>query len=132
MTSEIEQPRLDKWLWAARFFKTRALAAEAVNGGKVHVNGERAKPSRKVRLGDEMVLRQGYDEKQITVTGLSDKRGPARVAVTLYSESPQSIAKRESAAEQRRLLAAAEPKSEQRPSKKQRRQIHRFKNINDV
>jgi len=131
MANETEQVRLDKWLWAARFFKTRSLATEAINGGKVHVNGERAKPSRKVNSGDEMVIRQGPSEKQIVVTGLSEKRGSAKMAAELYTETEESIARREAEAEQRRLLAAAMPQREQRPSKKQRRQIHRFKNIHD-
>ena len=124
--------RLDKWLWAARFFKTRSLATEAINGGKVHVNGERVKPSRKVNLGDELTIRQGFVEKIVIVTGLNEKRGSATMAAELYSETEASIAKREAEAEQRRLLAAATPQPEHRPNKKQRRQIHRFKNINDV
>lgn len=131
MTHETEQLRLDKWLWAARFFKTRSLATEAINGGKVHVNGERAKPSRKVNLGDEMVIRQGNTEKQVIVTGLAERRGSAKMAAELYTETEESVARREAEAEQRRLLNAAMPQHEQRPSKKQRRQIHRFKNIHD-
>ena len=131
MANETEQVRLDKWLWAARFFKTRSLATEAINGGKVHVNGERAKPSRKVNLGDQMVIRQGYAEKQVIVTGLGERRGSAKMAAELYTETEESIRRREAEAEQRRLLAAAMPQQDQRPSKKQRRQIHRFKNIHD-
>jgi len=131
MGTETEQVRLDKWLWAARFFKTRSLATEAINGGKVHVNGERAKPSRKLTVGDRMEIRQGFVEKTVVVTGLSEKRGPAKQAAELYTETDESITKREAEAEQRRLLSAAIPQHEQRPSKKQRRQIHRFKNIHD-
>ncbi|MBD3669535.1 MAG: hypothetical protein HUJ29_02090 [Gammaproteobacteria bacterium] len=123
--------RLDKWLWAARFYKTRSLATEAINGGKVHVNKERVKPGRKVAVGDRMTVRQGLVEKEITVTGLSEKRGPAKLAAKLYEESEASIARREHEAEQRKLMAAAMPQTAQRPNKKQRRQIHRFKNIND-
>jgi ribosome-associated heat shock protein Hsp15 len=131
MTFDTESVRLDKWLWAARFFKTRSLACEAINGGKVHVNGERVKPSRKVNPGDQMVIRQGTVEKTVIVAGLSDKRGPAKQAALLYTETEESIARRETEAEQRRLLAASMPQQERRPSKKQRRQIHRFKNIHD-
>ena len=131
MNTDTNTVRLDKWLWAARFFKTRSLATEAINGGKVHVNGERAKPSRKVNLGDEMTIRQGFVEKTVSVTGLSEKRGTATMAAELYMETEASISRREAEAEQRRLLAAAIPQHEQRPSKKQRRQIHRFKSIHD-
>lgn len=123
--------RLDKWLWAARFFKTRSIASDTISGGKVHLNGERVKPSRKVCVRDELEIRQGTVVKTVTVMALSDKRGPATVAATLYTESEESIALREASAEQRRLLAAAHPQQELRPNKKQRRQIHRFKNIND-
>jgi ribosome-associated heat shock protein Hsp15 len=132
MNTDNDQVRLDKWLWAARFFKTRSLATEAINGGKVHVNGERVKPSRKVNLGDEMSIRQGFVEKTVIVTGLSEKRGSAKMAAELYTETEDSIAKREAQAEQRRLLSAATPQHDHRPSKKQRRQIHRFKNIHDT
>lgn len=117
--------RLDKWLWAARFFKTRELAQTAVNGGKVHVNDERAKPSRMVRTGETLCIRQGYDEKIIIVTGLSDKRGSATQAATLYRETDGSIAARQEAAETRKALGWTAPSS--RPNKKQRRQIIRFK-----
>ncbi|MDH5184091.1 MAG: S4 domain-containing protein [Gammaproteobacteria bacterium] len=124
--------RLDKWLWAARFFKTRTLATEAISGGKVHLNGERSKPSRKVSIGDELEIRHGLVIKTVFVLALADKRGSATVAATLYEETEASIALREAAAEQRRLLAASHPQTDERPNKKQRRQIHRFKNIHDV
>lgn len=120
--------RLDKWLWAARFFKTRALATEAINGGHVHLNGYRPKPSRTLQPGDELSIRRGQDEYHITVRELSERRGPASVAQQLYEESEQSRAQREQLAEQRRLLAAAEPRPAKRPDKKGRRQIIRFTN----
>lgn len=123
--------RLDKWLWAARFFKTRAIATDAINGGKVHLNGDRVKPSRKVNIADELEIRQGSVVKTVIVTAVNDKRGPASVAAGLYTETEESIVLREASAEQRRLLAAAHPQQDLRPNKKQRRQIHRFKNIND-
>ncbi len=125
---EHDKVRLDKWLWAARFFKTRSLATEAINGGHVHLNGQRPKPSRTVAPGDELTIRRGQDEYRITVRELSDKRGPAKVAQQLYEESEQSRAERERQAEQRRLQAAAEPRPARRPDKKGRRQIIRFTN----
>jgi len=88
----VQNVRIDKWLWAARFYKTRSLASEAIKGGKVHVNGNRTKPSREVELGDTLILRQGFDEKTVVVQALSDKRGPATVAQQLYSETEESMA----------------------------------------
>lgn len=123
-----DKVRLDKWLWAARFFKTRALATEAINGGHIHLNGHRPKPSRTIVPGDELTIRRGQDEYRITVRELSEKRGPAKVAQQLYEESEQSRAEREGRAEQRRLQAAAEPRPARRPDKKGRRQIIRFTN----
>ncbi len=121
------QQRLDKWLWAARFFKTRNLAAEAVNGGKVHLNGERIKPSRNIKVGDKLTVTRGQFEFQITVEGLNKHRRPAQEAQMLYIESQQSLAKREALAESLKILNANMPYTEKRPDKKQRRQIVRFK-----
>ena len=121
------QQRLDKWLWAARFFKTRNLAAEAVNGGKVHLNGERIKPSRNIKVGDKLTVTRGQFEFQITVESLNKQRRPAKEAQMLYIESQQSLAKRESLAESLKILNANMPYTEKRPDKKQRRQIVRFK-----
>jgi ribosome-associated heat shock protein Hsp15 len=118
--------RLDKWLWAARFFKTRSQATAAVNGGKVSVNGSRVKPSREVRLGDELHIRQGSSEKTVHVRGLSEHRGPAPQAQALYEETPESIAAREKEKELHQLAAAQRPRGEGRPTKRERRQIHRF------
>ena len=123
--------RFDKWLWAARFFKTRALAKQAIEGGKVHYNGARSKPSKFVELEATLIIRQGWDEKTVVVKALSDQRRGADVASQLYEETPDSIAKRNLNAEQRKLQRAAMAAPEQRPNKKQRRQIVRFKNIND-
>lgn len=125
---ECGKVRLDKWLWAARFFKTRALATEAINGGHIHLNGHRPKPSRNIEPGDELSIRRGQDEYRVTVRELAEKRGPASVAQQLYEESEQSRAERERLAEQRRLQAAAEPRPAKRPDKKGRRQIIRFTN----
>ncbi|GAA5192989.1 ribosome-associated heat shock protein Hsp15 [Ferrimonas gelatinilytica] len=118
--------RLDKWLWAARLYKTRALAQEMINGGKVQVNGQRSKPSRKLELGATVTLWQGYDEKEILVTGLAEKRVSAALAEGLYQETEQSQQKRAERAQQRRLMADADPHA-RRPDKKQRRQLLRVK-----
>jgi len=122
--------RLDKWLWAARFFKTRALATEAINGGHVHLNGSRPKPSRPLLVGDELTIRRGQDEYKVVVRELSQKRGPATVAQQLYEESEESLLRREELREQRRLQAAAAPHPAKRPDKKGRRKIIRFINKN--
>lgn len=123
--------RLDKWLWAARFFKTRQLATEAINGGHVHLNGARVKPARAVGLGDELSITKGPYQFVVAVRGLSGKRGPAKVALTLYEETAASREKREQLSEQLRLEAVANPRAARRPDKKSRRQIIRFKNIHD-
>lgn len=125
-----EQIRLDKWLWAARFFKTRALAKAAIEGGKVHYDGARAKPSRTVSVGAMLRLRQGFDEKTVEVLALSDKRGPAPVAQTLYRETEESVERREQNAAMRRQASMSHAAPAQRPSKKQRRDIQRFKEQN--
>ena len=95
--------RLDKWLWAARFFKTRSVAREAVSGGKVHLNGSRAKPGRSLNIGDELRIQRGLDEYTITIAELSIRRGPAVVARTLYEESEENRTRREKLAEERKL-----------------------------
>ena len=129
MTAPKPTLRIDKWLWAARFFKTRARAKEAIDGGKVDINGTRAKPSKELQIGDELSITQGWDEKVVVVDGLSDRRGSATIAQTLYSETEDSIARREMIAEQRRA-AGGQVRSEGRPSKKDRRQIHQFRSRN--
>ncbi|MDQ2693916.1 MAG: ribosome-associated heat shock protein Hsp15 [Pseudomonadota bacterium] len=127
MTAASGDPvRLDKWLWAARFFKTRSQAAEAVSGGKVHVNQQRARPSRIVQVGDTLSIRRGPWEFVVVVQGLTRQRGPAREAARLYEETAASRQRREALAEQRRLEATAAPQPGPRPSKKDRRRIIRF------
>lgn len=124
----VEQVRLDKWLWAARFFKTRSLAKQAIEGGKVHYRGERCKVSKDVEVGAVLSIRRGFDELEVEVLELSDQRRGATEARLLYRETPASIEKREAFAEQRKLLGtAAAVISRERPTKKQRRQIHRFR-----
>lgn len=118
--------RLDQWLWAARFFKTRSLAATAAQGGKVHVRGDRAKPARAVRLGDELQIRLGPYEWVVTVKGLSTKRGPAKEATLLYEETEESVRNRDAARAQ--LQAHVTPFRERggRPTKKDRRDLARL------
>ena len=120
--------RVDKWLWAARFFKTRSLAADAIGGGKVLVAGERVKPAKLLQIGDEVRLRMGPYEHVIIVRAVSERRGPATVAATLYEETAQSHAARTKLAEQLRMAPAAlvfEDKG--RPTKRDRREIERLR-----
>ncbi|MEG0052079.1 MAG: RNA-binding S4 domain-containing protein [Comamonas sp.] len=132
--SEIESMRLDKWLWCARFYKTRSLAVEEIGRGRVTVNGSNAKASREIRVGDRIHLKQGNIPKEVLVRGLSGMRGPAPVAQQLYEETAQSIATREQLAEQRRL--APEPAEALaalhtgRPTKRDRREIDRARQDN--
>ena len=123
--------RLDKWLWAARFFKTRALAKQAIEGGKVRYNSARSKPSKLVELGASLTIPQGWSEKTVTVIRLSEQRRGATEAAQLYQETEASITKREQDIAQRKSLNAASVQPPRRPNKKARRQIVRFKNIND-
>ncbi len=127
MMQDENQQRLDKWLWAARFFKTRPLAASAINGGKVHLNGDRVKPSRNVKAGDQLQITRGQFEFKITIVGLNKNRRPAVEAQALYIEDEKSAQKRKELAQSLKILNANMPHSEKRPSKKQRRQIVKFK-----
>ena len=115
--------RVDKWLGAARFYKTRGLATEAVNGGRVHVNGERVKPAKDVTEGDRVEITIDAIQRVLYVRGLSDKRGPASVARTLYEETPESIAKREELAAQRRMARPLGADLGERPTKQARRRL---------
>ena len=122
--------RLDKWLWAARFYKTRHLAAEAITAGHVRNNGHRVKPSRVIQIADKLTIHKTPFTFDITVAALSLRRGPAKEAQLLYEEDEESIHKRETLAEQRKLDAAQFPHAEHRPDKRDRRRIIRFKNVN--
>lgn len=122
----MEKIRLDKWLWAARFFKTRSLAANTVKGGKVSVNGQHAKPGRELIIGDILTIRQGHELKTVIVLALSSKRGPASVAQQLYEETTESIKQRQKEKTLRQLSQTHRSGGEGRPTKRQRRQIHRF------
>jgi ribosome-associated heat shock protein Hsp15 len=123
--------RLDKWLWAARFFKTRSIAREAVSGGKVQLNGNRAKPGRTLSIGDELRIQRGEEEFLITVAELSGSRGPAAVARSLYEESEENRVIREKLAEDRKLERELNASRERRPDKRQRRNLIRFRNRYD-
>jgi ribosome-associated heat shock protein Hsp15 len=119
----VDNVRIDKWLWAARFFKTRSLATDAVLAGHVQVNGVRVKPSKEVRVGDAVELRIGAVTWAVAVTALSDKRGPAAVARTLYAETPESAKAREEQALQRRLARPLGADLGERPTKQARRRL---------
>lgn len=123
--------RLDKWLWAARLFKTRALAKDAIEGGKVDIDGQRPKPGKEISIGTVIKVRQGWDEKTITVTGLSEQRRSAPEAQLLYQESEDSIKKRKALAEQRKLQSAGLYANE-KPDKKERRQRMAMKHWTDL
>lgn len=122
-----EGVRLDKWLWAARFYKTRAIAREMIEGGKVHYNGQRSKPSKLVELNAELTLRQGNDERTVVITAVTDQRRPASEAQALYAETAASIDKREKTALARKMNALTMPHPDRRPDKKERRDLMKFK-----
>lgn len=125
---ELTAQRLDKWLWAARFYKTRHLAQEAVAGGKVHLNGQRTKPSKEVKVGDEVVIHIEHYAWELCVVGLNPQRRPAEEARQLYAESPTSFAKRQALISEHKAQNAllGYPQRSQKPNKKDRRLIHRF------
>jgi len=126
MDENAVQVRIDKWLWAARFFKTRSLATKAASGGKVFVNGQRTKPSKPVIVGDELTIHKGQMEWVIVVLELSGKRGPAPVARTLYEETEESIQKRVDQKQERSLFYAGQTMPAKRPGKRDRRKIKDF------
>jgi len=127
--STMARLRIDKWLWAARFYKTRAVAKQAIEGGKVHCDGSRVKASKEIGIGALIQVRQSTDEKTVEVLALSDKRRGAPEAQSLYQETPASVAAREALAQQRKSQPS-QWASEGKPNKKQRRDIHRFINKN--
>lgn len=124
--TELTKVRADKWLWAARFFKTRSLAKQAIDGGKVHLDGQRLKASKELSVGLTLTVRQGWDEREVVITALSEERRGAPEAAKLYRETEASVARREQSASQRKLASALAAAPDTRPTKKQRRQIHRF------
>ena len=129
----MDSVRLDKWLWSARFFKTRSMAREAVAGGKVRLNGSRAKPAKPLNPGDELRIQRGEEEFIINVVELSERRGPGAIAQGLYEESEENRLRREQLADERRLQHQQRVGQgrERRPDKRQRRRLIRFKNKYD-
>lgn len=125
--TDLTKLRLDKWLWAARFYKTRSLAKQAIEGGKVQCDGTRAKPSKEIEVGVEVRLRQGLDERTVVVSALSEQRRGAPEAQLLYSETAESIKQRETLSEQRK--SQPHLMTNTKPNKRDRRLIHRFKQI---
>ena len=124
--NDSDKIRLDKWLWAARFFKTRALAKTAIEGGKVHYEGQRCKVSKAPEVGARLTIRQGFDEKEVIIKALSEQRRGAPEARLLYEETPESIKKRMDEGERRRILALSQVVPDHRPNKKERRDMRRF------
>ena len=125
----MEKVRIDKWLWAARFFKTRSLAKKALDGGKIHSDGQRVKASKDIAVGTNLQIRQGYDLKEVKVMNIAEQRRGASEAALMYQETEASIERRKQQSIQRKILAAGGNNyPQQRPTKKQRRQIHRFLN----
>jgi len=127
VTKENSSTRLDKWLWAARFYRTRAIAKQMIDGGKVFYNGQRTKSGKAVSIGDIIKMRQGFDEKEVTVIALADKRRDASFAQTLYQENKTSLENRERNALARKQGILLSPASDTKPDKKQRRKLREFK-----
>jgi len=128
----MERIRVDKWLWAARFFKTRSIAKTAIEGGKVHLDGQRVKVSREISVGETLVIKQGWDEKEIVVRSLSAQRGPAPAARELYEETAASIEKREREAQARKAAGGAVARPTQKPGKHQRKALERLRKQFDI
>jgi ribosome-associated heat shock protein Hsp15 len=126
-SQQLDSVRLDKWLWAARFFKTRKNAIEAISGGKVHLNGARVKPSRNVQVNDQLDITRNNEKYHITVLGINDKRRPAKEAQLLYAEDLKSIQARENEREIRRINNASVTRPDKKPNKKERRQMDKWR-----
>ena len=128
----MDRLRVDKWLWAARFYKTRSIAKTAIEGGKVHLAGQRVKVSREISIGETLVIKQGWDEKEVIVRGLSAQRGPAPTARELYEETAGSIEKREREAQARKAAGGAVTRPIQKPGKHQRKALERLRKQFDI
>lgn len=128
----MERLRVDKWLWAARFFKTRSIAKTAIEGGKVHLDGHRVKVSREISVGERLTIKQGWDEKEVVVRALSDQRGPAPIAQTLYEEIPESVARREREAQARKAAGGATARPTQKPGKHERKALEKLRKQFDL
>ena len=127
VNSELNKVRIDKWLWAARFFKTRNLAKQAIDGGKVQINGDRVKASKEVEVGMQVTIRQGWDVREVVIDRLSEQRRGAPEAALLYTETKASLAQRTLRAEQRKSMGAARIGTKTKPTSKERRLIHKLK-----
>ena len=128
----MDRLRVDKWLWAARFFKTRSIAKTAIEGGKVHLDGQRVKVSREICVGEILLIKQGWDEKEVVVLRLSAQRGPASIARELYEETLASIEKREREAQARKAAGGAVARPTQKPGKHQRKALERLRKQFDI
>ncbi len=128
----MDRLRVDKWLWAARFFKTRSIAKTAIEGGKVHLSGQRVKVSREICVGEVLVIKQGWDEREIIVKALSNKRGPAPAAQILYAETDASIARREREAQVRKAAGGAVARPTNKPGKHERKALERLRKQFDI
>lgn len=128
----MERQRVDKWLWAARFYKTRSIAKTAIEGGKVHLNGQRVKVSREISVGERLTVKQGWDEKEVVVKALSDQRGPAPIAQTLYEETLESVERREREAQARRAAGGATARPTQKPGKHERKALEKLRKQFDL
>jgi ribosome-associated heat shock protein Hsp15 len=128
----MDRLRVDKWLWAARFFKTRSIAKTAIEGGKVHLEGQRVKVSREISVGEILVIKQGWDEKEVVVRALSAQRGPAPIARELYEETANSIEKRVREAQARKAAGGAVARPAQKPGKHQRKALERLRKQFDI
>ena len=123
----MERLRVDKWLWAARFYKTRSIAKAAIEGGKVHLDGQRVKVSREITIGERLAIKQGWEEKEVIVKSLSDQRGPAPVAQMLYEETPESARRREREAQARKAAGGAMARPVQKPGKHERKALEKLR-----
>ncbi len=128
----MDRLRVDKWLWAARFFKTRSIAKTAIEGGKVHLDGQRVKVSREICVGEILLIKQGWDDKEVVVLRLSAQRGPAPIARELYEETLASIEKREREAQARKAAGGAVARPTQKPGKHQRKALERLRKQFDI
>ena len=131
MTEPCQSVRIDRWLWAARFFKTRTLAKTAIEGGKVQVDGQRTKPAKEVRVGQTLTVRRGHQELTVVIDALSEQRGPAKIAQALYTETEESIESREALSAARRMERAGLQIPTTRPSKKDRRDLKKLRGLDD-
>lgn len=128
----MERLRVDKWLWAARFYKTRSVAKTAIEGGKVYLDGQRVKVSREITVGERLAIKQGWDEKEIIVKALSDRRGPAPIAQTLYEETSESVKRREREAQARKAAGGATARPTQKPGKHERKALEKLRKQFDL